>query len=1153
MSLHPPTAAQRRAADPRRSVWVTANAGTGKTRVLTDRVLRLLLDGAHPESILCLTFTKAAAAEMTHRLEQKLASWAVERDDAQLSEEIGALSGEPPPAAVLARARRLFARVLDLPRGLAITTIHSFCQSLLRRFPLEAGVAPHFETIDERTTAELFVEARETVLGPERLRRPALARAVEMLAGILTDGSLTEALGEVIGDRLRLARAKRRFGGIEGLLAAIDEKLEAPPGVEPHEHVLCACADGIVDHEGLQAAANALLASGVNDRKRAERILPWLNAVPADRLTLFEDYKRAFLTADGEGIKNLAAKAVEDWARSVLVREQARILRVCEQQKAIAIARRTQALLLVADSVIEVYERQKERQALLDYDDLIERARALLADPQRTEWVFYKLDQSIDHVLVDEAQDTSPAQWEIIERLTDEFFAGEGASDRPRTLFVVGDEKQSIYSFQGADLANFRAVRARILERAAAAGRPVAGETLDLSFRSVAAVLETVDRVLALPALTPAAVQPGERVQHDTVRRNQAGLVELLPLAEPGQREGIETSWPLPSEPRIVDEPQRRVAEAVARTIRRWLDEGEPLEALGRPLRPGDILVLVSRRGTVQDLLIRALKRHDVPVAGADRLALGEHIAVMDLVALGRAILLPEDDLNLAALLKSPLLGLGEEELFELCWQRGQTSLMERLRAFARDHGRAFAVAYERLAGWSRRADFMPPFEFFTRVLGEDGGRRRLLERLGPDAAEPIEAFLGQALAYERGHPSSLEGFLHWLTLDDQQLKRDPEQAQDLVRVMTVHGSKGLEAPVVILADAGPQQSARSGRLVWCQEDDLPLWRASKEQREPVSEAACADLERRQQEERLRLLYVALTRARDRLCITGWETRNGDLDACWHGLARQALQADERAVPITVEIGRSLSGEGRRLALGAAAPPAPALPQEAPPARALPAWAASAAPEEPTPSRPLAPSRLGADEPPPRASSGVEAAGRYRFGLLAHKLLQLAPALPETERPAAISGYLERNARDLDAATRQRLAREVLGVMALPELAPVFSPAARAEQAIAGLLGQTAVSGQIDRLLVTEKEVVLVDFKTGRAPPAGADGTSGAMPGAYVRQMAAYRALLRRLYPGRDVRCALVWTENGTVTWLPAPLLDEVESRLAGLPAATAP
>ncbi|MFZ1429164.1 MAG: UvrD-helicase domain-containing protein, partial [Geminicoccaceae bacterium] len=778
--------------------------------------------------------------------------------------ELLATTGEPADQVRLDRARRLFAQVLELPRGLGIMTIHALCGALLRRFPLEAGVAPHFETIDERSAGELMQEALQQVLRAGRDAATPLGRAMQALAVLLPETTLGETLAELLGQRLRLLRCRAAFqNDLEAMLAGIAQALGTEPGLEPASLEERACADGQYDAQGLLAAAQALARGSDKDAERGRGIATWLGAAPADRVRLLGGYKRWFLKADGGGLKTLATKKVaSEPVLRALTQEQARLVRLGDQVRGLLLAIRTEALLRVAFAAIDAYEQLKQRAASLDYDDLIERARELLQRPGKTEWVLFKLDARIDHVLVDEAQDTSPQQWEVILKLTDEFFAGAGARTRPRTLFVVGDEKQSIYSFQGADLANFRRVRDLLRSRAEAAQTPVRAELLDRSFRSVPAVLAVIDAVFALPEAREGVVEADAMLAHATERVHAPGLVELWPLARPADHEAAGEPWPLPDAPRPSDEPERRVARAIARTIRQWLDQGEILESTGRPVRAGDILILLGRRGIVQELIIRALKQAGVPVAGADRLALRDHIAVQDLVALGRAMLLPEDDLNLACLLKSPLVGLDEQALFDLAWNRGADSLIERLRAAAEVEPRRFAVAYAKLAGWLQRADFMPPFEFYAWVLGADGGRRRMLARLGPDAVEPIEAFLGQTLAYEQGHPAAMEGFLHWLGLDSGVLKRDAEKVRDMVRLATVHGAKGLEAPIVILADAGPRGRSQRGRLLWSEPVadgtgvELPFWRAARANRDGLTERIAQRENARDLEERRRLLYV---------------------------------------------------------------------------------------------------------------------------------------------------------------------------------------------------------------------------------------------------------------------------------------------------------
>mgnify|MGYP005842791189 CR=1 FL=1 len=1131
-----PTPEQARAADPRLSVWVTANAGTGKTRVLVDRILRLLLAGAAPESILAITFTRAAAAEMVERVERRLADWATAADDATLAADLEALLGTAPDEASLRTAAELFARVLDLPSGLAIETVHALCLRLLKRFPLEAGVPPHFQPIDERTESELLADARAFVL--ERAAGgadPALRAALAELAVTLADEALREALDEVVRARGRLAALLAQHGSAEALIAAIHRALGLEPGDSEAGLREAAAAEDAFDRTALVAAAAALEAGTAAEAKRGAELSRWLAAGPEARATGLDAYAGEFLTDAGQPRARLATAATEKarpGTQAALEREAERLARVMTRLRACAHAGRVGALLRVGLATIAAYEARKQAASQLDFNDLIERTRALLRRPDIGPWVLYKLDAAIDHVLVDEAQDTNPEQWEVVLALAEDLLAGQGA-ERWQTLFVVGDRKQSIYSFQGADLAAFDRVRARL-------GGIATEIELNRSFRSTEAVLGLVDAVLEDESCRAGVVLPGRTVRHEAARQGEAGLVELWPLLPPAARVETEDFWLPPARPAVADEPERRLARQIAATVSGWLAQGERLEGSGRPIRAGDVMILLSRRGRAQELIVQALKRAGVPVQGADRIKLLEHLAVQDLVALGRAVLLPDDDLTLAALLKSPLIGLDETALFTLAHARGRASLVERLRERAAEP--PFDQAWARLEGWLRRADFSPPFEFYSDLLGREGGRRRLLARLGQDAAEAIEAFLAQALAFERGHPASLEGFLHWLGGDDVELKRDPEASGDAVRVLTVHGAKGLEAPIVILADAGPQQTPQHGRLVWRQADGLPLWRGVKGRRDPVTEAACAERDALALEERNRLLYVALTRARDRLYIAGWQTRRHS-EGGWHGRIASVMAGLPGVERETRPLGRGLTGTIWRWRRGLAVAAPAAAPEPAPPPPAPPAWLSQPAPPEPRPARPLAPSRADLAAVAAAGPAGPLDEAAVRFGRHAHRLLQLLAGLDPPDRDRALDRYVATIARDLPGDARDRLARQVRAVLEAPGLAALFAPGSRAEVAIVGRLGEVVVSGQVDRLVVTPDAVLVVDFKTGRAPAAAED----AVPVAYLRQMALYRDLLRAIHPDRPVRTALVWTETLALQVLPDALLDRHAPPVAAL------
>ena len=1122
---------QRRAAHPRTSVWVAASAGTGKTKVLIDRLLSLLLAGTAPERLLCLTFTKAASAEMAVRVARRLALWAV-TDDGRLAAdltELGADAGDP---AVLATARRLFARVLDAPGGMRIETLHAFCQSLLRRFPLEAGLAPHFQVMDDRDAAEMLAEARERVLAAAAGRQD-LAAALAVITDRVRESGFTDLMGELAGERGRLARLLEAHGTVEGLTAALRRRLNLGLG-ETRDGILAgAIADTGLDAVGLRRAAAAMLAGSDSEARRGRVMADWL-ADPSIRAAGFDAWSAAVLTAKFEIRANPCAKPTEARApgsREVLLAESQRLLELREKLRAAATLEASAALLGLGQAILAEYGKAKEARAQLDYDDLIELAVSLLERPGLSAWVLYKLDGGIDHLLIDEAQDTSPDQWRVVGALTAEFFAGQGAREVERTVFAVGDAKQSIYSFQGADPRGFEAMRRHLAEAVPAAGRRWDEVSLELSFRSAPAVLSAVDLVFNGPG-GDGVVPDGQGVHHRPWRAGAGGLVELWPAIEPQARDEPE-AWKPPVERVRGDSPRTRLARLLAARIRVMVSGNERLASQDRPIAPGDILVLVRRRNAFVEELVRELKGHGVAVAGADRMVLTEQLAVMDLMAWGNVLLLPEDDLTLATVLKGPLIGLDEEQLFRLAHGR-EGRLWEALRR-RRDEA-PYGDALEALERWRDLADRLAPHDLFARLLVE-GGRARLLARLGPEAEDPLDEFIGLTLAYERLHPPSLQGFLGWLEQGGMEIKRDMEAAGGAVRIMTVHGAKGLQAPVVILPDT-LQMPRKAKRLVTLEDDGLLLWAPPADQQETVCRTARASQASRRDQEYRRLLYVAMTRAEDRLYLCGWAGRQAPPDGCWYRLVADALAGQAEEVEDPWLAARPEASDGRILRLSspqtAAARPGSRAAPSAEPA-ALPDWVRRPPPAEPLPPRPLAPSRDSDDASggagPPLSGDGGR---RFRRGQLIHRLLQSLPGVAPATRHVAAARFLGRPAWGLSAAAQVEIAGEVGAVIADRQFAPLFGPGSQAEVPVVGRIGDRLICGQVDRLLVTDGEVLVVDYKTDRPAPR----LPAEVPSNYLRQMAAYRAALACIYPGRRIRCAFLWTDGPRLMPLEAWLLD---------------
>jgi ATP-dependent helicase/nuclease subunit A len=1121
---------QRIAADPNHSAWVAASAGTGKTKVLSDRVLNLLLEGTPPERLLCLTYTRAAAAEMSERLAKTLALWA-SMPEPELTRTLAEHSDEPPSGDRVRAARRLFARVLDTPGGLRIQTIHGFCQSLLARFPLEAGVAPHFRVAEEATAEALLLESRRSVFSS---KQEDIAAAIAEAAVQSTEEEFAELTGMLIKERARFARALRHYRGLDGLIAAVHRLLEVSPELTTDAAIAAACEDGCFDGPGLRRAMTALLAGGQQDRGRGESIAQWLGE-PGSRRQVLARYRTAFLTAEGEVRKVLitaAAGSSAPGAQEALAAEANRLIELDDLCGRITVARATAALYRLADGILTEYRRLKEERALLDYDDLILTARELLKGADITPWVLYKLDGGIDHILIDEAQDTNPEQWDVVSTLAQEFFAGEGARVLRRTVFVVGDAKQSIFSFQRADPAAFQRMRQYFAERIRAAGEQFAEVPLIHSFRSAPAVLEAVDAVFARSPARDGVVPPEELLQHEAWRAGAAGLVEVWPL--PPKDDPVKSGpWQPPIGRRFELKARQRLIKLLARRIQRMTSGEELLESHGRPICPGDVMVLVRRRGQFVDFLVKELKAVGVPVAGLDRMVLMNQLAVQDLVAFGAALLHPEDDLTLATVLKSPLVGLDEDQLFRLAAGRDGRLWPALLRRAEEEA--EFRPAADLLKHFMARADFLRPYELYAELLGPKGGRRNLLRRLGSEAADPIEEFITRALAYEREHAASLQGFLAWLADGEIEIKRELDRGQGMVRILTVHGAKGLQAPVVFLPDTTQLPNAKRP-LLWRPEDDLCLWVPVKKHDGRVTQLARGAAERAEAEEYRRLLYVALTRAEDRLIVCGWPANNGAAaEGSWYDLVWAGLDGLAERCNFDFSDEGGWSGEGFRLTSMQRDPiEAPKTMQQLAPSAPFPGWLNREPPAEPDPPRPLAPSRPATQEPAVRSPLGPDQGQAFRRGRLVHRMLETLPDVPSDQRAAAAQRYLALAAGDLNDSERAELRAETLAVLHHPDFASIWGPGSLAEVPVVGRLGSTVIAGRIDRLLVERGRVTIVDYKTNRPPPEEPQS----IPAAYLDQMAAYRAALSKIYPGAEIHCVLLWTDGPRLMQIPAELLD---------------
>ena len=1110
---------QIEAAHPGRSTWLSANAGSGKTRVLTDRVARLLLEGVPPAHILCLTYTKAAASEMQNRLFRRLGDWAM-LDDAALQAALQELGVAPADPAFLREARTLFARAIETPGGLRIQTIHSFCSALLRRFPLEAGISPQFTEIEDRAADLLRQDVLDQMAsGPE-------SGLVQAVADIDTDQTLDRLAREIAGARrdFDTPHTPETIARAYGLPSGMDEEtLLADVFFGDTLARLAECAALLAGGSAKDIEAGAKLKTVLSPDLAGLEVLESVLLFGESSKTPFCAKIGKFPTKD---TRNGPMAHLMPWLEGLMARVEAGR----ETRLALAAARRDAALHRFATAFLARYAEAKQTRGWLDFDDLIDRARALLSDPTVAAWVLYRLDGGIDHILVDEAQDTSPRQWAVIEQLAQEITAGAGArSDRGRTIFVVGDRKQSIYSFQGADAAEFDRMQDHFAARLELTEAPLQRISLEYSFRSAPAILDLVDRTFDGRAASGFA----QDQKHRAFRTEMPGRVDLWPLV-PASQTDTPPNWQDPVDRVVPSHHYLVMARRAVARIAQLIDEGHPLPTSGgaRPMRPGDVLFLVRSRSPVFHEVIRACKAAGLPIAGADQLAVMQDLAVRDIGAVLAFLDLPEDSLSLATALRSPLFGLGEQALFDLAHRRSDPWLWPALQA-RRD---AFSEAVAILDDLRTQSEFLRPYDLIERLLTRHDGRRRLLARLGPEAEDAIDALLAQALVYERTEIPSLTGFLGWMQAEDLKIKRQADAAGDRIRVMTVHGAKGLEAPVVVLPVATAKLRPQATRVL--ADADGPFWKRAQAQQPARQRAALARAAEDSAREEDRLLYVAMTRAECWLMVGG-AAEDGKAATGWYAQIEGAMRAGG-AVAQGFDFGAHGQGRGLRLATGTWPAQSGPVAVDAPQApRQAPDWATQPPVAVPDAPGPRSPSDLGGAKALPGADGDLTEVAQAR-GTLIHLALEHLPGVPPERRRAVGLGLLARAAPDLDEATRAALCDEALVVLDAPACAPVFSPGALTEVAVTGEApGLGRMRGVIDRLIVRDGHVTAVDFKSNRTVPQA----PAQVPEGVLRQMGAYAALLAQIYPGHVIETGILWTATASYMPLPHDLVTQALRR----------
>ncbi|MBE6451192.1 MAG: double-strand break repair helicase AddA [Alphaproteobacteria bacterium] len=1094
------TKQQNMAANPNVSVWVEASAGTGKTKVLSDRVLRLLLEGVNPAKILCLTYTKAAAVEMNNRIAQKLGKWAVIPEE-KLCEDIFGITSSKPDAKLLEEAKVLFAKVLDTFGGIKIQTMHSFCEEILKRFPLEAQIAPYFNVMDDMLAKEALDNiSHKLIYKAQDEPTSAIGQDISWLTSNIKELKFTQILEKITQNRNKLSQVLQNYQNFAEFLTALKNKLSIKNTLSK-EDALKHFADNL-DKTLIKNIADALTQSSKTDQDRAYSLYRILENFD------YEVYKNVFITKSEirgrlacKDAINIYPQIVEDMKNMAQD-----ILDFDDLLLKIDLYQSTKAIMNIAQELNFAYDKFKQDNARLDFEDLVVITKKLLEKDNVAKWVLYKLDGGIDHILIDEAQDTSPDQWAIIKAVTDEFFAGFGQKDIVRTIFAVGDRKQSIYSFQGADSQEFD----KMYKHFAHKDENFKKIKLDVSFRSTKAVLENVNHLFSLENAKSGVVIDNEAVAHLPYRIGEAGKVQLWPLVV--EQSAADDVWYPPIERKTKQSASAKLAAMIAQKIKNMVENKDILQSKNRPVCYQDFMILVQRRNSFIEEFVRECKSIGVNVTGVDKLKILEQIAVQDLLSLTNFLLLPSDDLSLAEVLKSPLYKLDDDDLFELCHNRQSQSLFNRLRT-----NKKYATVYQELSDLIKKADYVRPFELFNYVLTTLKGREKFLSRLGSEAEDAIDEFINLSLNFEKDHTPDLQTFMQWIKKGQIQIKRELEQAQnDAVRIMTAHGSKGLQAPIVIIPDTIRLPNIKKGEDILFDEM-LAYYPLSAGKYDTVCndihQSNCKDA----YDEYRRLLYVALTRAEDRLYIAGYKNDDKVDENSWYGLCEQALKNigiknDDKSLVYSckqeIDIEATSTANRKTESINTQN------------------WIYEKAKKESPLAKPYSPSKPDDDDQIYVSSPLKDNSHYYARGVLIHSLLQYLPVDCSLEdKIKAIDVYLEKNSDKLNKSSLLQIRKEIITLLTKPEFEEIFSKFSRAEVPIAGEIDDKIISAQIDRLVITDNKVIIVDFKTNR--PA-ADNISS-VPQVYLKQLDIYKQLMEKIYPQKIVETYILWTNTANL------------------------
>lgn len=1047
---------QLKASNPEISVWVSASAGTGKTKVLTDRVLRLLLSGIAPEKILCLTFTNAAAQEMKSRIVNSLQNWQNNPDNLE------ALLSRKPNIEEISIAKSLFTKLLLSPEQLAIHTIHSFCQKILQKFPFEANIQPGFKVLSEMEMKELSAKLIKDI-STELNGAMKHKASFEFVLRNVHQLSFNELIMEIIYNQINFRDLFEEYKSVENYQAFQ------------------------MNHAGIDREANSYI------KELIAKLKPLPN-IPDDlqenELSLLEAYNKflqepekirkfsllidIFYTKTGAPRKKMLTKKhseIYPHIAKALLEMQTLIMEYYESIKKARMIEATIHIYKVAEYIISKYSHFKHKLVSLDYDDLIYYTKKLLSDSDMHDWVLYKLDGGISHLLIDEAQDTSPKQWQIIEDIMQEFYAGEYKADEDRTVFVVGDEKQSIYSFQGADVSNFSRVNNFIASKMKSARKKYEDIELEWVYRSAPQILELVSETFKDSYLKDISLK--------CFREDAKGEVEIWPiLTSPSLRSGENSAhstlfWPSVQEMEEEESLSKQLAKRIASYIKNYIDSGKIMPSTGKPACAGDFMILIRRRNEFTDEIISELKEADVAVAGIDRMLIMDHLSVKDIISAAKFALLPEDDLNLASLLKSPLIGMNDEEIAKYASTR-KTSLYGTI------------PESDILENLIHMGINLSAFDFLHNLIDVMGAREILVQANGDDSSDALDELLNISIQHSKIGGTNLQSLIHWLEKSEVEIKRDID-SRDNVRVMTVHASKGLESSIIIMPDTTKVPRAKA-HFLW--KDENFLWLGGSKNSNELYMEYKQDREDKDYQEYMRLLYVAMTRAEDHLVVCGYQPKEKLDEKCWYSLVKAS-------------VGNMGIGE---------APPVIASKANQPRKNINLSCNKSS----------LSLLTITREKNKPNyVRSPLDKRMDISYGIVLHKVLEDSVKLGEFSLDKKHPYLLK-----LPEIHQNHIMKKLPALFQAKEFTDLLKyPNVQTEASMGYMEDGAFKFGRIDLLAMSETEAIIIDYKSESEPPKNLKD----VPELYVNQLNFYAGFIKKAYPNLQVTSKILWLENFSI------------------------